>query len=72
MVDSMGTGEICVANIGPKGRRMRLTFGIVQAGVGVVALLLMLALGAPLYWRFILLAIFWGAALGFFQWRDKT
>jgi len=32
----------------------------------------LIATGADRGWRLTLLLLFWGAASGFFQWRDKT
>ena len=64
--------QVCIANIGPKARQVRLQFGLVQLGMGLAVLVALLAIGAPWYWRAPLLLVFWGAASGFFQWRDKT
>ena len=64
--------HICIANISPAERQKRLQFGIVQLIVtlGVLALLIVLHLN-PL-WRLPLLFLFWAAAIGYFQARDKT
>ena len=35
-------------------------------------LAVLLGVGADRLWRLALLPVFWGAAGGFFQWRDKT
>ena len=65
-------GEVCIANIGPRQRRLRLLGGIVGA-VGTVGYLgVVIALSLP---RPFLLAVFfpaWGAALGFLQYMEKT
>jgi MFS family permease len=61
-----------VANIGAGGRRKRLIFGIVALGVGAVIAALLLAVGAPRSWRLPLFLVFYVAALGIFQARDKT
>jgi uncharacterized membrane protein len=61
-----------IANIGAGGRRKRLMFGIVALGVGVVIAALLVAIGAPRIWRLPLLLVFYVAALGIFQARDKT
>jgi uncharacterized membrane protein len=61
-----------VANIGAGGRRKRLMFGIVALGVGVVIAVLLVAIGAPRIWRIPLFLVFYVAALGIFQARDKT
>jgi hypothetical protein len=61
-----------VANIGAGGRRRRLIFGIVALGVGAVIAALLVAVGAPRVWRLPLIFVFYVAALGIFQARDKT
>ncbi|HMJ18965.1 MAG TPA: hypothetical protein VK478_11265 [Gemmatimonadaceae bacterium] len=61
-----------IANIGAGGRRKRLMFGIVALGVGAVIAALLIAIGAPRIWRLPLIFVFYVAALGFFQARDKT
>lgn len=65
-------GEICIANIGPRERRKRLLGGVVAFGAALVALAVLLLLGWDRPWRLALLPLFWGAASGFFQWREKT
>jgi hypothetical protein len=65
-------GEICIANIGPRERRKRLLGGVVAFVAGLVVLAALLLLGWDRPWRLALLPLFWGAALGFFQWREKT
>ena len=65
-------GQVCVANIDAAGRRQRLLAGIVQLAVGAGLLALLLALHTNPLWRLPLLLVFWGAAVGFFQWRDRT
>jgi MFS family permease len=59
-------------NIGAGGRRKRLMFGIVALGVGVVIAALLAAIAAPRIWRLPLFFVFYVAALGIFQARDKT
>jgi hypothetical protein len=66
------TGEQCVTNIGPAERRIRLMAGVVGMALGLAGLAGLLRLGADRWWRLALLPVFWGAAVGFFQWRDKT
>ncbi len=66
------SGEVCIANISPSERRKRLTFGVVQLIIGLAILALLITTDASRWWRLGLLLIFWSAALGFFQWRDKT
>jgi MFS family permease len=61
-----------IANIGARGRRKRLMFGIVALAVGAVIAALLVAIDAPRIWRLPLIVVFYVAALGFFQARDKT
>jgi hypothetical protein len=65
-------GRACVANIDAAGRRQRLIAGIVEFAVGFGILAVLLAVHANPLWRLPLLLVFWGAAVGFFQWRDRT
>lgn len=65
-------GEVCIANISPRERRRRLIGGIVQFTVTLAVLAALIATGAHRLWRLPLLLLFWGAATGYFQWRDKT
>jgi hypothetical protein len=64
--------QTCVANIDTAGRRQRLMAGIIQLVIGAGLLAVLLALHANPLWRLPLLLVFWGAAVGFFQWRDRT
>jgi hypothetical protein len=68
----MESDSVCIANIGPRERRKRLAFGIVSlaASAGIAATLV--ARGAAVGWRAGLFLPLAGAALGFFQWREKT
>jgi hypothetical protein len=61
-----------VANIGAAERRKRLVFGFVAFGAGVVIAVLLIVVQAPLFWRLPLFVLFFAAALGVFQSRDKT
>jgi uncharacterized membrane protein len=47
-------------------------FGIVALAVGAVIAALLVAVGAPRIWRLPLFLVFYVAALGIFQARDKT
>ena len=66
------TGEVCIANISPLERQKRLRFGIQQLIVTLVILGVMILLHLNPLWRFSLLFLFWAAATGYFQARDKT
>lgn len=59
-------------NIGPRGQRRRLRLGVIAFGAAVVAGGVLFALDAPSVWRLALFPLLWGAALGFFQARDRT
>jgi hypothetical protein len=67
-----GNGENCIANISPRERQKRLWFGIQQFVTTIVILVILIALGADRLWRLPLLFMFWAAAVGYFQARDKT
>ncbi len=67
-----GDGEVCISNISPRERRKRLIGGVVQFAITLAILAALIATGADRWWRLPLLLLFWGAASGFFQWRDKT
>lgn len=65
-------GEACISNISPLERQKRLRFGISQFIATLVILGVLMTLGADRLWRLPLLFIFWAAAVGYFQARDKT
>lgn len=64
--------EVCIANISPLERQKRLRFGITQFVISLVVLGVLIAFGADRLWRLPLLFLFWAAAVGYFQARDKT
>ena len=64
--------EVCIANISPLERQKRLRFGISQFVITLVILGILLALNVNPLWRLPLLFMFWAAAVGYFQARDKT
>ena len=65
-------GEVCISNISPLERQKRLRFGVNQFILTLVILGLLIAFGADRLWRLPLLFMFWAAAVGYFQARDKT
>ena len=65
-------GEVCISNISPLERQKRLRFGIHQFIVTLVILGLLIVFDADRLWRLPLLFMFWAAAVGYFQARDKT
>ena len=65
-------GAECATNISPAEQRKRLASGVIGMALGLAILAVLLATGADRLWRLALLPVFWGAASGYFQWRDKT
>jgi hypothetical protein len=59
-------------NISYRERRKRLIAGGVQLGAAGMVLAVLLASGANRWWRLALAPLFFGAASGVFQWREKT
>lgn len=70
--DEHSDGEVCIGNISPRERRKRLWASVIQFAITLAILAALIATGADRLWRLPLLLLFWGAATGFFQWRDKT
>ena len=66
------TGAICIPNISVAERRKRLAGGAISLILAVVVLADLVAIGASPWWRLVLFPLLWSAAVGFFQWRDKT
>jgi hypothetical protein len=66
------TDETCIPNINPREGRKRLAGGIILFVMSLAVLAALITFGAERGWRLVLLPLFWGAAAGFFQWRDKT
>jgi len=65
-------GEMCIANISPAERQKRLKFGIQQFVITLAILGVLMVLGVNHFWRLPLLLLFWAAAVGYFQAKDKT
>ncbi|KAA0260016.1 MAG: hypothetical protein EDM79_18950 [Chloroflexi bacterium] len=70
--ESEEVGEVCISNISPAERRKRLLGGMVGFVIALVVLSVLIAIGADRLWRLPLFLLFFGAANGYFQWRDKT
>jgi hypothetical protein len=66
------TGEVCIANIGPKERRNRLNFGIMGLAAGALFAVALYLVDAPLWMRTVAFLPFAGGAFGFWQYREKT
>ena len=69
---SSESGEICIPNISTRERRKRLVGGAISFILTLVILAVLIAIGASQWWRLALFPLLWSAAVGFFQWRDKT
>ena len=65
-------GDVCVANIGPRERKQRLTFGLAAIAVGVVLAIALVVLDADPVWRLLLFIPFNMGFSGYFQARDRT
>jgi len=61
-----------IPNIGPRGQRQRLTFGLVSLGAAVLLAGVLVTVGVPRGWRAVVFVPLWLSALGFFQARQKT
>ncbi len=64
--------EVCIANISPLERQKRLKFGIQQFIFTLFVLAILIGFQVNPLWRLSLLFLFWAAAVGYFQARDKT
>lgn len=62
----------CTPNINQSERNRRLFFGLAALAIALVLLIALLLLDADRWLRLPLFFLFWGAAVGFFQWREKT
>ncbi|HEX8281916.1 MAG TPA: hypothetical protein VF588_00955 [Pyrinomonadaceae bacterium] len=60
------------ANIGPRERRKRRLLGIVSLTVAVGVAFVLVAFGAPRWWRLAVFFPLWMAGLGLLQAREKT
>lgn len=64
--------QVCLVNIGPKQRAMRLRFGAVALGVALVLTAALVGAGVARWWRLALFLPFAAATIGYFQARRKT
>ncbi len=65
-------GAACIANISPRERLKRLVGGVIPFVIAVAILAGLLGIHAARWWRVPLFLLLFVAAIGFFQWRDKT
>lgn len=70
--ESEELGEVCISNLSPAERRKRLLGGVTGFVIALVVLAVLIASGADRLWRLPLFLLFFSAANGYFQWRDKT
>jgi hypothetical protein len=68
----MDAPSVCIPNIGPRERKLRIRFGAVFLAIGVLlaAVLVAFSVGRP--WRLVVFAPLWIGAVGIFQAREKT
>ena len=64
--------DICIANISPFERKIRLKFAIRQFVITLVFLGAMIALHLNPLWRLLLFFLFSASMVSYFQARDKT
>jgi hypothetical protein len=64
--------EVCIPNISAPERLRRLRGGIVTMVISLAVLSVLISTGVDHWWRLALFPLFGGAAVGFFQWYDKT
>lgn len=64
--------DFCIPNISYEERRKRLKSGVIMAAVTLAILIMLVALDISRWWRLALAPLFFIAASGYFQWRDKT
>lgn len=61
-----------IPNIGPRGRRHRIRFGVAAFGAAAFLAIVLLLFDAPRWWRLAVFLPAWIGALGVIQARDKT
>lgn len=65
-------GDVCIANISPRERQIRMRFGMTQFAISLGILVALLVFGVNPFWRLLLFFPFSAAATGYFQAKDKT
>jgi hypothetical protein len=65
-------GAICIANIGPKQRRLRMIGGVASLVIAAVGLVLLERFDLSRASRLVLIVPLWTAALAVLQAREKT
>jgi hypothetical protein len=64
--------EVCIPNISPREREKRMRFAVAQFTVAIFILAALMVFNVDASWRLVLLFMFWPAAIGYFEERDKT
>jgi uncharacterized membrane protein len=64
--------DVCIANIGRKGRQQRMRFGLVAGAVGLVLAGVFVATGISRWWRLVLFLPAMTAGIGIFQATAST
>lgn len=63
---------VCIANIGPRERRKRMTYGVTLLVTGGIAAAFLVGFQVDRLWRLLLFLPFWAGAVGVLQAREKT
>jgi hypothetical protein len=71
-MSDVAVGEVCIANIGPKQRQMRLNFGLASFAIAGLLLVALIAFGAPWWTRLLVFLPAMLGATGFWQYKEKT
>lgn len=72
LIMQSSTIRACIPNISTRETRKRLLSGMIMLVFGLSVLVALLAIGINPLWRLALFPVFFGAAVGVFQWRGKT
>lgn len=74
MTDTLHSTQqtVCVPNISATERRKRLLGGVIGLVLSVAVLTMLSATNAAPVWRLVLFPLLFGAAVGYFQAREKT
>ena len=70
--EPMDSPSICIANVGPRGRRQRMGFGVALLAVGGLAVAVLLSVHTAWFWSVAVFLPFWAGGLGVFQATGKT
>lgn len=66
------TAEVCLLNIGPKQRALRMRFGVISFVIALGVAAGLVVMQVSFWWRLALFLPFVMATTGFFQARRKT